>query len=369
MQARVLFLESFYGGSHRDFADGLAENSRHSIELVTLPGHSWKWRIRAAALSFFDSLPDPGRYDLVFVTDLIAVADLVALWPVPRPPLVLFMHENQLSYPVPADSRPDYHFGFSNITSALAADRLIFNSHFHMCTFFDNLPRFLNAIPDFNPERVIHEIKRKSSVLYPGCRFDPCADYSVPSAGNRPIVVWNHRWEFDKNPDGFFGALSEIDEAGIDFDLVILGECSQKVPKPFIAAKKRYGSRLLNYGYVDSKEEYYRWLGLGDVVVSTAIQENFGIAVIEAIKMGCFPLLPERLSYPEVLPERFHDLCLYRSRKELVSKLKKALTQPLPGSAVRLPKAMDRYAWKNVVTEYDSLIESAIMTGKRCGSG
>ncbi len=45
--------------------------------------------------------------------------------------------------------------------------------------------------------------------------------------------------------------------------------------------------------------EYFEWLRKGDVAVSTAIQENFGISAVEAMRMGCAPLLPNRLAYPE----------------------------------------------------------------------
>ncbi len=363
MKAQVLFLESFYGGSHRDFADGFAENSRHSIDFITLPAKHWKWRMRGAALSFFQRIPDPRAYDLIFVTDLIGLADLVALWPTPRPPIILYMHENQLSYPVPPGTRLEYYFSIANITSALAADYVVFNSNFHMCSFLDALPGFLASFPEYKPLWVIDEIKKKISVLYPGCRFNSVTDLAGSQANERPRLVWNHRWEFDKKPDEFFSVINEVDDAGIDFDLIVMGENFQKVPQPFAAAKERYGSRLLIYGFVESREEYYRWLGRGDVIISTAIQENFGISVIEAIRMGCFPLLPERLSYPEVLPKRYHRDCLYGSRTELVCKLKSILTDPLPASSKSLPVEMDRYAWKNVVGDYDALIESAVEAG------
>ncbi|MBW2579340.1 MAG: DUF3524 domain-containing protein, partial [Deltaproteobacteria bacterium] len=34
---KFLFLEPFYGGSHRDFADGWIKHSRHRFDLFTLP--------------------------------------------------------------------------------------------------------------------------------------------------------------------------------------------------------------------------------------------------------------------------------------------------------------------------------------------
>ncbi len=40
-----------------------------------------------------------------------------------------------------------------------------------------------------------------------------------------------------------------------------------------------------------------------DVFVSTATHEFFGLSAAEAIAAGAYPLLPDRLSYPEVLSE------------------------------------------------------------------
>jgi hypothetical protein len=40
---RFLFLEPFFGGSHKDFAQGLVSHSRHKIDSVTLPARFWKW--------------------------------------------------------------------------------------------------------------------------------------------------------------------------------------------------------------------------------------------------------------------------------------------------------------------------------------
>ncbi|MDA3941475.1 MAG: DUF3524 domain-containing protein, partial [Spirochaetia bacterium] len=49
---KILFLESFYSGSHKAFADGLIKNSKHNIEILTMPARFWKWRMKGAALYF-----------------------------------------------------------------------------------------------------------------------------------------------------------------------------------------------------------------------------------------------------------------------------------------------------------------------------
>lgn len=53
-------------------------------------------------------------------------------------------------------------------------------------------------------------------------------------------------------------------------------------------------------GYTD-KFSYYRLLARSRVVVSTARQETFGIAMQEGIALGAWAVAPNRLSYPEVI--------------------------------------------------------------------
>ncbi|MCP3890077.1 MAG: DUF3524 domain-containing protein, partial [Desulfobacteraceae bacterium] len=65
---RILFLESFFGGSHMDFALGLKEHSKHEVEILSLPARNWKWRMRGAALEFARQLDNINidNYDLIF---------------------------------------------------------------------------------------------------------------------------------------------------------------------------------------------------------------------------------------------------------------------------------------------------------------
>lgn len=306
---RVLFLEPFYGGSHREFADGRVAHSRHRIDLLTLPARFWKWRMRGAALHFARRVADPGAYGGLVVTDLMSLSDLRALWGRASPPALVYVHENQLSYPLPEGESMDYQFGFTDITTALAADRVLFNSRFQHDAFFERLPGFIDMMPEHRPRWVVEAIRLKSAVLHPGCRFPagppPCARRDPAES---PLIVWNHRWEFDKRPEEFFAALDAVAARGRSFRLALMGESFQAVPREFLAARERYGDRIVRYGFVEDRAEYLGWLGRGGIVISTAEQENFGMAVVEAVRHGCFPLLPARLSYPEILAasmERF----------------------------------------------------------------
>jgi hypothetical protein len=52
-----------------------------------------------------------------------------------------------------------------------------------------------------------------------------------------------------------------------------------------------------------SKAEYHALLGSAYLCVSAALQETFGIAMVEAAQMGCRVIVPRRLSYPELFAE------------------------------------------------------------------
>jgi glycosyltransferase involved in cell wall biosynthesis len=371
MELRILFLEPFYGGSHKDFADGLLEASRHTIELSTLPARFWKWRMRGAALYFARELPDPGGYDLVLTSDLLSVSDLKAMWGAASPPVIVYFHENQLSYPVPRGQERDQHFGFTNITSCLTADRVIFNSRFQYTSFFRELPLFLRKMPEYRPLWAVEDIEKKSSVLYPGCRLHKSPGKrpsplppNHPWRTETPVILWNHRWEFDKQPELFFSVLSALKKEGLPFSVAVAGENFQVVPKPFIEGKKQLGDRIIQYGFIESKEEYFLLLSNSDIIVSTAIQENFGISVIEGIYSGCFPLLPRRLSYPEIVPKKFHAACLYANENELTDKLARLLRR-LPAAPAGLSEAVSKFSWTNQIDRYDSLFESVVLEHRR----
>ena len=66
-------------------------------------------------------------------------------------------------------------------------------------------------------------------------RFD---EFEIKDKKNEiPILLWNHRWEYDKNPDAFFNALFQLKNKGIKFQLIVLGESYKNSPPIFKKAK------------------------------------------------------------------------------------------------------------------------------------
>jgi glycosyltransferase involved in cell wall biosynthesis len=183
------------------------------------------------------------------------------------------------------------------------------------------------------------ELAGKSSVIYPPINFNHIdgIPFVVREDQGVPVIVWNHRWEHDKNPEEFFGALRSLALKDIDFKLILLGQSFSTQPQCFADAREYFRDRIIHCGYVESATEYAELLKKGDIVISTSRHEFFGISVLEAVRAGCLPLLPRRLSYPELFPEKYlYDegmleeklTEMIRTRAQLGPEVAKSLTEP-----------------------------------------
>ena len=340
-------------------AKGFAAASRHDVEILSLPPRFWKWRMRGAALWFARQIEDIGAYDLIFATDMMDLTDFMALAGPACPPVALYFHENQLSYPLAPGEKRDFHLGFTNLVSAVAADLVLFNSIFHRDAFFTAARGLIRKMPDARPAWMVDDIEAKTRVLYPGFYLPDEESAGAQDkrdcqeGGEPPLVVWNHRWEYDKDPETFFRVMDRLCKKGISFDLAVLGEQYEKTPKIFSWAEARFWDRIRVWGYQPSSKTYRTWLSRGTCVVSTAVQENFGISVMEAVALGCFPLLPDRLSYPELIPEAFHKDVIYAGEAGLEARLEAILSAPDPAARQDLAVHARRFSWDRIILEWD----------------
>lgn len=207
---------------------------------------------------------------------------------------MLYFHENQLSYPRAREEERDFQFGWTQILSCLAADVVCFNSEWNRRSFLSSVPAFINRSPDKEPRDVARAIEAKSRVVY-----FPVEVPRLPRAREEGLplhIVWNHRWEHDKDPDTFFEVLAQLHDAQVPFRLSVLGEAFDERPEAFERARERLAPHIVRFGFVSSREEYYEALSRTEVCVSTAIHEFFGVAVVEAALLGNLCVCPNRLS-------------------------------------------------------------------------
>lgn len=382
---RIVFLEAYDGGSHRAFREGLARHVRHEVSASTLPARFWKWRMRSAAAWFADLL-DAGAEtvpDLIMTTGYVNVADLRGLLapPLDRVPVLLYMHENQLTYPLSPEEEFDFHFGFTNIVSALAADRVVFNSDWHRQVFLDALPDYLGRMPEAVPRNVRGRLKAGSEVLgvglereplpaehYPRYRGGPCDPDAGPAwpRGERPLLLWNHRWEFDKRPELFARTVLRLQDAGLDFDVALAGE-SRGGEGVFADLRDRLGDRCVAYGHLDERADYDALLARSDVVVSCAAQEYFGIAVAEAVHAGCYPVLPREQVYPSLYGSRCKGRHFYDDEDGLVALLGDLVRGEGCGHVCSLDRDVDPWCWPRLAGAWDELLDEVAAAGRTAG--
>ena len=104
---RTDLLSPYHGGSHQAWAEGYRDHSAHAVTLLTLPAHFWKWRMHGGAVTLARRWLAAGEPtpDLILATDLLDLTTFLALTRARtgHVPTALYMHENQLTYPLPDD--------------------------------------------------------------------------------------------------------------------------------------------------------------------------------------------------------------------------------------------------------------------------
>ena len=360
----ILALNPFHGESHRAFLDGWIRHSQHEFTVLGLPARKWKWRMRHAPVEFARQLTERGslhEFDALFTTDMMDLPTLRGLCPeVATLPSVVYFHENQLTYPdrqSDESKQRDRHFAFTNVLTAACADAVWFNSGWHRDSFLTAARKWLKSMPDYEPVGLVDQVEAQAIVAYPGIDLVEASSARKPG----PLrLVWVSRWEFDKNPEVFFAGLRLLIQQGVDFEVSVLGQSYGKVHECFDVARRELGERVRHFGFVPERQDYLKVLNESDAVVSTAIHEFFGIAVLEAVSAGCCPVVPDALAYPEVLAgvaARFHE-----NTPESVAGVLQQLADELSSDRAPTPTSfadsVKPYSWPEVAASLDANILS-----------
>jgi glycosyltransferase involved in cell wall biosynthesis len=359
----IWLLSPYHTGSHQSWAEGYMRHSRHRIVLLGMPGRFWKWRMQGGSVELAQQarahLADGDVPHAILATDMVNLPVWLGLLRdvlPPQIPAILYMHENQLTYPWRPGESPDLTYGMINWLSQMVADQVLFNGYFHRESWFAELPRLLKHFPDYNHLSAIDRVAKQSHVLPVGIEIP--GDEERPSSIDEepPLILWNQRWEYDKRPDRFFRLLYRLQEDGYPFRLAVAGENFRNAPAEFEEARQRLSERIIHWGYVPDKAGYRRLLRHASLVISTTDHEFFGISILEAIAAGAFPLLPDRLSYPELLPPELRPACLYSNEEELYHKAVIRLKQPRPAPPSLQRHVEDHYSWATVARRYDDFL-------------
>jgi len=309
----ILLLSGYHAASHRYWCEQLVGGlSEYNWTQVTLPDRHFYWRIRSNALSFAFQNPELNsqRFDLVVATSMVDLCNLRGLLPhLGQVPSVLYFHENQFVYPERNSGNAEHkqnsnliNAQLTTVYSALAADALVFNSEYNKTTFFTGARALFEKMPDGTPDSLLDQLPQLSQVIPVPISDDLAGDVVHKNRRNRRVeIVWNHRWEYDKQPQVFFAALEKLIEDGYELVVHVMGQSFRDIPNCFTEFRREHVEYVATWGH-QSVDVYRQVLESADIVVSAALHDFQGLGMMEAIAAGCMPVAPDRMAYPDYIP-------------------------------------------------------------------
>lgn len=368
---KILLLSAYDAESHRRWREGLVAcfpyNEWH---ILTLPPRFFNWRIRGNPLSWGWSQMDvlTRAYDLVIATSMVDLCTLRGLIPsLASVPAILYCHENQFAYPLTENQKHTVEPQMVTLYSALCADRVLFNSHYNCETFLQGVDTLLKRLPDHVPAGIVDHLQDKAQVL-PVPIEQHCYQAPQRVAGGALQILWNHRWEYDKGPDNLLAAVRLL-PAEQAFTFHIVGQQFRHSPKSLEALRELLHVRgwLGRWGFIESIADYQALLCSCHIVLSTALHDFQGLAVLEAVAAGCVPIVPDRMAYRELFASAYRYPSAYDPQhggavgdaepRACASLLSACASQWSRGLLLSAPDVKD-LSWSNLKQEYSRLLES-----------
>lgn len=313
----IWMLDPFHAGSHASWSRGMMASLKregHRVTLHTLPGRHWKWRMHGAAATWAPVMAEHAPPDVILTTDMCDVAQLRGLMPRAWSDvkIVTMFHENQLTFPwspedPDASNGRDNTYAYINLTSALASDKVWFNSEHHRQAFLAEVEPWMKRMPKPHLRGLGKLIESKSDVMPLGLDFHdwPRPQNPQPDVASIdvPVILWNHRWAWDKGTDAWIAFVHTVLERDLAAEFVVLGESFGRVPEGWENLRERMGSRCLHWGYVENQDDYIQWLWRATLAPIHPHQEYFGLSVVEAMRCQTIPWVPCEHAYQETMPD------------------------------------------------------------------
>lgn len=356
---RILVLSPYQAHSHRVWINQLTSGLPDiDWRVLTLPARHFSWRIRSNPLSWYlnEALADTAVPDLIVATSMTDLATFKGLFHhrIGGVPSIVYFHENQFAYPLTPGATASVEPAMVNLYSALAADRVVFNSEYNRRTLLAGARRFLSRMPERLPADVLQRVADVSQVLPVPVREVFFEQGGVARPGSRRLI-WNHRWEHDKGPERLLAAVSSLVESGTPFRLELAGQRFRRAPGPFAELTRRFGAHVRDRGYLN-ETDYAAFVAGGGLVLSTALHDFQGLAIQEAAAAGCVPVVPDRLAYPEWFAEPYR----YPSLDDAVEEgrtLARRLQELLAADGALRPPSLDALRIEALAGRYRALFK------------
>lgn len=374
MNYRILLLSAYDAMSHKMWRGRLTDMfPEHNWTQLVLPPRHFNWRIRGNSLQWALNERDllNQDYDLLIATSMVDLASLRGFIPkLAQLPTLLYFHENQFVYPLGITQRSNnVEPQLVPLYSVLCADAIAFNSEYNRSTFLQGAMELLEKLPDQLSPELLDRIERSEVVPV------PLEEFPVEPITQSPKqildVIWNHRWEYDKGPKLLLCLAEEIFARRLPVRLHVVGQQFRSSPSEFeriATLLQQHAAALVidqgSFGFIEDRESYTELLRRCDVVLSTALHDFQGLAIQEACTLGCTPLVPNALVYPEYIGIE----CLYPFDESKADEANCAgIVQQLESwqrmlvKNIALPRvALDNFSQKMLRPKYMELLERLV---------
>ena len=140
------------------------------------------------------------------------------------------------------------------------------------------------------------------------------------------IVIFPHRWDFDKRPNIFLNLTYYYKKRFPDWKFIVTTSRPHfRSTSPWL---EELALKAVEDGVIEIKDgltktEYYEWMAKAKIMVSTTVFESWGYITTEAITFGTYPLVPNNFSYQTIMSKEN----LYSDYDELFDKLGKLMKE------------------------------------------
>ena len=109
----------------------------------------------------------------------------------------------------------------------------------------------------------------------------------------------------------------------------------------------------MQFGFTKSFENYGKWLWKADILPVSSKQDFFGGSIMEAVYCKTIPLLPRRLTYPELFQIKDNSKLFYEDESDFLEKLTVILQNITELRQEHYQQIAEKYDWSNMVKIYD----------------
>lgn len=308
----------------------LVHNSRHRWTLLTLPPRRMERRLAAAAHWFAEQISrrEMGPIDLLFTCDALNLADLYRLCPaVTGQPSVVYFHCNQLPDPLhigqahlgyphpgpPGANGEEQTLDLTNLTTAMAASEIWFNSKYHATSFIEGVETMVELHPELQSRNPLRDLRAKLAHVPP-----PVDVSRLAGAGHHPVT---------RDPSVVFVETRDANMELLNAALAIVHQLKRKMTLLVTGPVDELGNLFPRQSISEHDSPgQMRGLQSAGTFISAKIAAPFDENAVRAMLLGCRPVLPHTGVYPELVPARFQGSCLYdMSAESLATHLNEAL--------------------------------------------